>query len=78
MHRHAQPHDQNGGTSSPVICWAFTLNVSFTLIEFMGTWLTYRSAIMADAEHDLGDGLAICSVWLLNKISVKQTDRYRS
>ncbi len=38
---------------------AFFLNVGFTIIEFIGGWLTNSTAIMADAVHDLGDSLSI-------------------
>jgi cobalt-zinc-cadmium efflux system protein len=50
---------------------AFFLNVTFTIIEFIGGWLTNSTAIMADAVHDLGDSLAIGLAWLLNRYSDK-------
>lgn len=37
----------------------FFLNVSFTIIEFIGGWLTNSTAIMADVVQDLGDSLSI-------------------
>ena len=43
----------------------------FTIIEFIGGWLTNSTAIMADAVHDLGDSLSIGSAWLLHKLSNK-------
>lgn len=69
MHKH-NSHDH----SSDRIGWAFILNVSFTVIEFIGGWLTNSTAIMADAVHDLGDSLSIGSAWLLNKLSQKDSD----
>ena len=50
------------------------LNVSFTIIEFIGGWLTNSTAIMADAVHDLGDSLSIGSAWILNKLSAKNSN----
>jgi cobalt-zinc-cadmium efflux system protein len=50
---------------------AFFLNVAFTIIEFIGGWLTNSTAIMADAVHDLGDSLSIGSAWLLNYLGKK-------
>jgi len=60
--------------SSNRIGTVFILNFVFTLIEFVGGFLTNSTAIMADAIHDLGDTLSIGFAWLLNKLSQKQTD----
>jgi cobalt-zinc-cadmium efflux system protein len=67
MHDHS--HD-----ASDRIGWAFFLNVCFTIIEFIGGWLTNSTAIMADAVHDLGDSLSIGLAWLLNKLSNRKAD----
>lgn len=67
-------HDHSHGASSNRIGWAFFLNLSFTIIEFIGGWLTNSTAIMADAVHDLGDSLSIGSAWLLNRIGNKTAD----
>lgn len=73
MHDHAHSHDQ----SSQRIGIAFFLNLGFTIIEFIGGWLTNSTAIMADAVHDLGDSLSIGLAWLLGKLSGKNaTDIY--
>lgn len=75
---HAHPHAHNHGHhhghhhhESDNIAVAFWLNFCFTLIEFIGGWLTNSVAIMADAMHDLGDCLAIGFAWLASKISGK-------
>ncbi len=67
MHHHTD-------SASERIGWAFLLNVSFTVLEFIGGWLTNSTAIMADAVHDLGDSLSIGTAWLLNKLSDKQAN----
>jgi cobalt-zinc-cadmium efflux system protein len=67
-------HDHSHGASSNRIGWAFVLNLSFTVIEFIGGWLTNSTAIMADAVHDLGDSLSIGSAWLLNRMGNKKAD----
>jgi cobalt-zinc-cadmium efflux system protein len=79
MHSHSHSHNHNHGTGSSSdasrrIGWAFFLNVVFTIIEFIGGWLTNSTAIMADAVHDLGDSLSIGSAWVLNKISDKEAN----
>ena len=77
-HNHNHSHDHSHGRSSDAskrIGWAFFLNVVFTIIEFIGGWLTNSTAIMADAVHDLGDSLSIGTSWGLNKLSEKDANR---
>lgn len=69
-----RPHNHTHDESSSRIGMAFLLNVAFTLIEFVGGWLTNSMAIMADAVHDLGDSLSIGSAWLLNRLGRKSAD----
>ena len=52
----------------------FVLNACFTVIEFVGGYLTQSTAIMADAVHDLGDTLAIASALVLNRLGHKQAN----
>lgn len=72
MHNHDHGHNHN--TASNRLGWAFVLNVVFTIIEFIGGWLTNSTAIMADAVHDLGDSLSIGTAWGLNKLSDKKAN----
>ena len=53
MHQHNHSHIKDDSDNR--IAMAFFLNVGFTIIEFIGGWLTNSTAIMADAVHDLGD-----------------------
>ncbi|MDN3648774.1 cation diffusion facilitator family transporter [Reinekea marina] len=75
MHDHPNGHHHDHHHPVPdsgsAIAWAFFLNFGFTLIEFIGGYLTNSTAIMADAIHDLGDSLAIGLTWILNKVSKK-------
>ena len=74
MHSHSHSHQH--GTDDR-IGWAFFLNVTFTIIEFIGGWLTNSTAIMADAVHDLGDSLSIGFAWILSRFSNKAApDKY--
>tara|TARA_R110001606_G_scaffold203654_3_gene351737 strand:- start:1135 stop:2025 length:891 start_codon:yes stop_codon:yes gene_type:complete len=74
MHNHNHNHSHGDNSASKRIGWAFFLNVVFTIIEFIGGWLTNSTAIMADAVHDLGDSLSIGTAWGLNKLSDKQAN----
>ncbi len=67
-------HNHDHSSSSKRIGWAFFLNLIFTIIEFIGGWLTNSTAIMADAVHDLGDSLSIGSAWLLNRLGQKSVN----
>jgi cobalt-zinc-cadmium efflux system protein len=69
MHDHIDKHHHGNNDR---IGWAFFLNVTFTIIEFIGGWLTNSTAIMADAVHDLGDSLSIGLAWLLSRLSYKE------
>lgn len=71
---HSHNHSASGSDASKRIGWAFFLNVVFTIIEFIGGWLTNSTAIMADAVHDLGDSLSIGTAWGLNKLSDKEAN----
>ena len=69
------PHDHHHhhGESSNIAV-AFWLNFCFTLIEFVGGYLTNSVAIMADAMHDLGDCLAIGFAWVASKVANREAN----
>ncbi|RDV26793.1 cation transporter [Alteromonas aestuariivivens] len=80
-HSHEHHHSHHKGHShghhhhisdSDRIGWAFWLNFTFTLIEFVGGWWTNSVAIMADAVHDLGDSLSIGLAWVLSKLGKQE------
>ena len=67
-------HDHTHAARSQRMGWAFLLNLSFSIIEFIGGWLANSTAIMADAVHDLGDSLSIGSGWLLDRLGNRKPD----
>jgi len=69
MHNHVH-------SASDRIGLAFLLNFIFTIIEFIGGWLTNSTAIMADAVHDLGDTLSIGMAWILSKLGDRPADSH--
>jgi cobalt-zinc-cadmium efflux system protein len=77
MHNHDHSHHHHDSESSN-LAWAFFLNLSFTIIEFIGGLLTNSTAIMADAVHDLGDSLSIGLAWVLNRLGKKPADGHFS
>jgi cobalt-zinc-cadmium efflux system protein len=76
-HGHSHGHSHHHSSESGNIAVAFWLNFCFTIIEFIGGYLTNSVAIMADAMHDLGDCLAIGFAWLASKVATKKaTPKY--
>jgi|GEM_PF-3286872 len=65
---HHHNHDHSKDMPSNRLGWAFVLNFVFTIIEFIGGFLTNSTAILADAVHDLGDSLSLGLAWVLNKL----------
>ncbi len=53
---------------------AFILNLSFSVVEFLGGIFTGSVAIMSDSVHDLGDALSIGMSYLLEKKSRQAPD----
>lgn len=71
---HNHDHDHGGqhvhGITSNLKI-AFFLNLTFTVIEFIGGAITNSMAILSDAVHDLGDTFAIGSALFLERYSEK-------
>ena len=53
---------------------AFLINISFSIIEFIGGILTNSVAIFSDSIHDLGDALSIGISYFLERKSKKKAD----
>ncbi|MDF9797510.1 cobalt-zinc-cadmium efflux system protein [Catalinimonas alkaloidigena] len=68
-HDHEEGHHHHAISSNLKV--AFFLNLSFTIIEFVGGIFTNSMAILSDAIHDLGDTFAIGSSLFLENYSQK-------
>tara|TARA_R110000868_G_scaffold132380_6_gene343262 strand:+ start:2895 stop:3770 length:876 start_codon:yes stop_codon:yes gene_type:complete len=68
-HDHSH-HVENGKN----ILVAFFLNATFSIIEFIGGYLTNSVAIYSDAIHDFGDSLALLFSYFAEKLSQKEAD----
>ena len=53
---------------------AFLLNLTFSVIEFVGGIVTGSVAIISDSVHDLGDALSIGTAFFLERKSKKAPD----
>lgn len=56
------------------ILLAFLLNLSFSVFEFFGGFITGSVAIISDAVHDIGDAASIGIAYFLEKKSKQQPD----
>ncbi len=65
-------HNHNHHDPIKNIKIAFFLNFFFTIIEFVGGFLTNSVAIMSDALHDLGDSFSLGLAWYLEKLSARK------
>lgn len=66
MQSHNHSH-QHGDVKNIKV--AFFLNFSFTIIEFVGGFLTNSVAILSDAVHDLGDSFSLGLSWYFQKVA---------
>lgn len=65
-------HHNHNHSSVGNIKLAFFLNLIFTIIEFIGGFLTNSVAIMSDALHDLWDSFSLGLAWFLEGYSHKK------
>ena len=73
-HHHHHHHSHDGEYNIGI---AFLLNISFTIIELIGGYMTNSVAIISDAVHDFGDSISLGMAWYFQKISKKEkTDKY--
>ncbi|MCG9912174.1 MAG: cation diffusion facilitator family transporter [Flavobacteriales bacterium] len=75
-HSHHDHHThEHGGEKVTKDLWiAFLLNLTFTILEFIGGFFSNSMAVMTDAVHDLGDTVAIGSALFLEKYSTRGRD----
>lgn len=55
---------------------AFILNITFSLLEFVGGTITRSVAIVSDSIHDLGDAISIGVSYFLERKSKQKPDKY--
>ncbi len=67
-------HDHHAGDSVNSIRAAFFLNLTFTVIEIVGGFLTNSVAILSDAVHDLGDSIALALSWRFEHLAERGAD----
>ncbi len=69
-HHHHHHHHASEGN----LLFAFALNAGFSIIEFIGGYLTNSVAVTSDALHDLGDSIALLFAYFSERWSKKSPD----
>lgn len=67
---HNHSHDHSGKN----LKLAFFLNLTFTILEFIGGIYVNSISIISDAVHDLGDSLSLGTSWYLDSKSKKKAN----
>ena len=67
-------HNHSHNNSGKNLKIAFFLNLSFTILEFIGGIYVNSVAIVSDAVHDLGDSLSLGTSWYLDKKSKEESN----
>ncbi len=62
-------HHHHNHSGNRHIATAFFLNLGFTIIEFVGGFLTNSVAIQSDALHDAGDTASLGLAWYFQRLS---------
>lgn len=73
MSGHHHHHDLSDQSENNIAI-AFFLNLTFTIIEFVGGFFTNSVSIMSDALHDLGDSITLGMAWYFQRLSRKNSD----
>jgi len=71
---HSHHGHAHGVTAEGRIGVAFFLNLAFTLVEIAGGIWTNSMAVLSDALHDLGDGIALGLSWHFARLSKRRGD----
>lgn len=66
-------HDHHS-SSGKNLKLAFFLNLTFTILEFIGGMYVNSIAIVSDAVHDLGDSLSLGTSWYLDNKTKQKSD----
>ena len=72
-HIHSQ-HKPQEGVSERKLLAAVVLNFSISLAEVAGGILSNSLALLSDALHNLGDGLAVLLAYIAHRISKKESN----
>ena len=72
-HSHGH-HHSTAGISEKNLLAAVVLNFTITIVEIIGGLISNSLALLSDAIHNLGDGLAVLLAYIANRISKRDSN----
>ncbi len=70
-HKHIHSHHHHEKLSGKRLLWATLLNLSITIVQIIGGFVSNSLSLLSDALHNLGDSSAIFIAYMARKISRK-------
>jgi len=71
-------HHSTAGTSEKRLLAAVVLNFTITIAEIIGGIISNSLALLSDAIHNLGDGLAVLLAYIAHRVSKKESNRRKT
>lgn len=71
-------HHSTAGISEKNLLAAVVLNFTITIAEFIGGLISNSLALLSDAIHNLGDGLAILLAYIAHRVSKKESNQRKT
>lgn len=71
-------HHSTAGTSENRLLAAVVLNFTITIAEIIGGIISNSLALLSDAIHNLGDGLAVLLAYIAHRVSKKESNRRKT
>jgi cobalt-zinc-cadmium efflux system protein len=73
-HKHIHSHHHHKKLSGKRLLWATLLNLSITIVQIIGGFISNSLSLLSDALHNLGDSSAIFIAYMAGNISRKKPD----
>ncbi len=77
-HHHHHHHHDVSAMSNKKLLWVTLLNLSITIVQVIGGFVSNSLSLLSDALHNLGDSSAIFIAFLAGKRSKKKADARRT
>ena len=75
---HQHNHHDTNNLQGKKLLWVAVLNLSITIVQIIGGFISNSLSLLSDALHNLGDSSAIFIAFLAGRISGRKPDVYRT
>ncbi len=76
-HGHGHHHSTSGISEKNLLA-AVVLNFTITIVEIIGGILSNSLALLSDAIHNLGDGLAVLLAYIAHRVSKRESNQRKT